>query len=141
MNRPQAFWADRILKTFIVTYEGGLMTGEARGHISVSFHLQRSNKGPVEISRPGAHDRTITPNPSKICICGYMILHAWYINNRAQHPHDGHPTLHTRTHSKHPLSTPREALARHTIASLRPLGNPIGCDRSARRGWPARSRP
>ena len=32
----------------------------ARGHISASFHLQRSNKGPLESSRQGAHDR-MTP--------------------------------------------------------------------------------
>jgi hypothetical protein len=31
----------------------------ARGHISASFHLQRSNKGPLESSRQGAHDRII----------------------------------------------------------------------------------
>ena len=31
----------------------------ARGHISASFHLQRSNKGPLESSRQGAHDRAI----------------------------------------------------------------------------------
>jgi hypothetical protein len=31
----------------------------ARGHISASFHLQRSNKGPLERSRQGAHDRAI----------------------------------------------------------------------------------
>jgi hypothetical protein len=36
---------------------------EARGHISVSFDPQRSNKGPSESSRQGAHDRAITPNP------------------------------------------------------------------------------
>jgi hypothetical protein len=31
----------------------------ARGHISASFHLQRSNKGPLESSRQGTHDRII----------------------------------------------------------------------------------
>jgi hypothetical protein len=31
----------------------------ARGHISASFHLQRSNKGPLESSCHGAHDRMI----------------------------------------------------------------------------------
>ena len=31
----------------------------AGGHISASFHLQRSNKGPLESSRQGAHDRAI----------------------------------------------------------------------------------
>ena len=31
----------------------------ARGHISASFHLERSNKGPLESSRQGAHDRII----------------------------------------------------------------------------------
>jgi hypothetical protein len=31
----------------------------ARGHISASFHLQRSNKSPLESSRQGAHDRAI----------------------------------------------------------------------------------
>ena len=31
----------------------------ARGHISASFHLQRSNEGPLESSRKGAHDRAI----------------------------------------------------------------------------------
>jgi hypothetical protein len=39
--------------------------GEARGHISASFDPQRSNKGPLESSCRGAHDRAITPNPSK----------------------------------------------------------------------------
>ena len=31
----------------------------AQGHISASFHLHRSNKGPLESSRQGAHDRMI----------------------------------------------------------------------------------
>jgi hypothetical protein len=34
----------------------------ARGHISASFHLQRSNKGPLESSRQGAHDRAKIPD-------------------------------------------------------------------------------
>ena len=38
----------------------------ARGHISASFHLQRSNEGPLESSRQGAHDRAITPNAPKM---------------------------------------------------------------------------
>ena len=31
----------------------------ASGHISASFHLQRSNEGPLKSSRQGAHDRMI----------------------------------------------------------------------------------
>ena len=31
----------------------------AQGHILASFDLQRSNKGPLESSRQGAHDRMI----------------------------------------------------------------------------------
>ena len=49
---------------------------KARGHISASFNPQRSNKGPVESSRRGAHDCAITPNPSeKKIIWDFMTLH------------------------------------------------------------------
>jgi hypothetical protein len=44
--------------------------------VSASFHLQRSNKGPLESSREGAHNRTIrilTPNPSKNFIPWYGV--------------------------------------------------------------------
>jgi hypothetical protein len=44
----------------------GSRSGEARGHISASFHLQRSNEGPSESFCQGAHNRTITPNMPKI---------------------------------------------------------------------------
>jgi hypothetical protein len=40
------------------------------------FDSQRSNEGPLESSRQGAHDRAITPNPSKNLICGCITLHA-----------------------------------------------------------------
>jgi hypothetical protein len=39
--------------------------------MSASFDLQRSNKGPLENSRQGAHNRTINPNAPKNDICGY----------------------------------------------------------------------
>jgi hypothetical protein len=45
----------------------GSRSGEGRGHISTSFHLERSNKGPLESSCQGAHDRAITPK-STFCV-------------------------------------------------------------------------
>ena len=69
--KAENFCDDRFPKGFVVPRAPCQREGcDGNGVI----YLQRSNKGSLESSRQGTHDRTINPNASKKN-CGYMTLH------------------------------------------------------------------